>query len=188
MVAQGQVVTGGGAPHTHPWNDITGEPATFPPAEHTHIIANVTGLPAQLTALTPLTTFDELEDRVEVLEASPPAHQHAQSDVTGLVTALDGKAPAVHTHAIADTSGLQGALDAKAATGHTHAIANVTGLQDALDGKADDADLAALEENRSPTIMVWDGTQYLSAPLARVYVGGPGPSSPPDGTVHIEVA
>jgi hypothetical protein len=42
-----------------------------------------------------------------------------------------------HGHAMSDVSGLQTALDGKAATSHTHSIANVTGLQAALDAKAD---------------------------------------------------
>jgi len=64
------------------------------------------------------------------------AHSHIVADVTGLQTALDGKAATAHTHIIANVTGLQTALDGKAATSHTHAIANVTGLQAALDGKA----------------------------------------------------
>jgi hypothetical protein len=56
---------------------------------------------------------------------------------------LDGNhasafAAAVHTHVIGDVSGLQTALDGKAATVHTHAIGDVTGLQTALDGKVDE--------------------------------------------------
>ncbi|WKV16963.1 tail repeat like protein [Microcystis phage MJing1] len=58
------------------------------------------------------------------------------SDVTGLQTALDGKAASSHGHAISDVTGLQTALDGKAAADHDHAIGDVTGLQDALDGKA----------------------------------------------------
>jgi hypothetical protein len=63
------------------------------------------------------------------------ADQHPQSAITGLSTALSGKANAVHTHAISDVTGLQTALDGKADDIHTHAIADVTGLQTALDGK-----------------------------------------------------
>lgn len=44
-------------------------------------------------------------------------------------------ATAAHTHIIADVTGLQTALDGKADSSHTHTIANVTGLQTALDGK-----------------------------------------------------
>lgn len=82
--------------------------------------------------------------------AAPASHGHAISNVTGLQTALDGKAstththtaadvgaaPASHGHAISEVTGLQTALDGKAASSHTHTIGNVTGLQTALDGKA----------------------------------------------------
>lgn len=56
---------------------------------------------------------------------------------------LDGNhasafAAASHTHAIGDVTGLQTALDGKAATVHTHAIGDVTGLQTALDAKVDE--------------------------------------------------
>ena len=44
-------------------------------------------------------------------------------------------APLAHAHTVADVTGLQTALDGKAATAHTHTIANVTNLQTALDGK-----------------------------------------------------
>jgi hypothetical protein len=59
---------------------------------------------------------------------APIIHNHAIANVTGLQTALDGKA---------DDADLTGKADLV----HTHTIANVTGLQGALDGKADDADL-----------------------------------------------
>ena len=89
---------------------------------------------------------------------APLNHTHVIGQVTGLQTALDGKAstshnhdatyaPISHSHAIANVTGLQTALDGKASTSHnhdatyapishSHAIANVTGLQTALDGKA----------------------------------------------------
>jgi hypothetical protein len=63
------------------------------------------------------------------------ADQHPISAITGLQTALDGKAESVHGHVITDVSGLQTALDGKAALTHGHAIADVSGLQAALDGK-----------------------------------------------------
>lgn len=57
------------------------------------------------------------------------------STVSGLQTALDGKAPTSHTHTIANVTNLQTTLDGKAPTSHGHAIADVSGLQTALDGK-----------------------------------------------------
>ena len=57
---------------------------------------------------------------------APSAHSHAIADVTGLQTALDGKAATSHGHAISDVSGLQTALDGKAAVSHTHDTGDVT--------------------------------------------------------------
>lgn len=42
------------------------------------------------------------------------------SSVTGLQTALDGKAPTSHAHAIADVTNLQTTLDGKSPTSHVH--------------------------------------------------------------------
>lgn len=33
------------APHTHPWAEVTGQPATYPPSAHTHPASEITGLP-----------------------------------------------------------------------------------------------------------------------------------------------
>lgn len=95
---------------------------------------------------------------------APTSHEHSISEVTGLNSALSGKADSNHTHdyaasthnhTIAQVTGLQTALDGKAASSHTHdyaptnhthngfassehthTIANVSGLNDALNGKA----------------------------------------------------
>ena len=77
---------------------------------------------------------------------APIVHQHVIGDVTGLQTALDGKAASSHTHAISAITNLQSTLDGKAAASHTHAIANVTGLQAALDAKAASAHYHAIGE------------------------------------------
>ena len=60
----------------------------------------------------------------------------AISSVTGLQTALDGKAATSHTQAISTITGLQTALDGKAATSHTQEISSITGLQTNLASKA----------------------------------------------------
>ena len=54
------------------------------------------------------------------------SHTHSISDVTGLQTALDGKAASSHTHSISDVTGLQTALDGKASSSHTHAASDIT--------------------------------------------------------------
>ncbi len=53
-------------------------------------------------------------------------HNHAISNVTGLQTALDGKAASTHNHAISDVTGLQTALDGKAASSHNHSANEIT--------------------------------------------------------------
>ena len=45
---------------------------------------------------------------------------YSTSEISGLSTALDGKAAKSHTHAISDVTGLQSALDGKSNTSHTH--------------------------------------------------------------------
>jgi len=80
------------------------------------------------------------------------SHTHSISDVTGLQTALDGKASSSHTHSISDVTGLQTALDGKAASSHTHSISDVTGLQTALDGKASSSHAHAASDITSGTL------------------------------------
>ena len=46
------------------WSDVTGKPASFPPATHTHNIADVTGLEARLAAI---------EGRLDTIEGSAEA-------------------------------------------------------------------------------------------------------------------
>lgn len=84
-----------------------------------------------------VTSYGSLTD---VPTAFPPsAHSHATSDVTGLDTALAGKAASSHTHATSQVTGLDTALAGKAATSHAHATSDVTGLDTALAGKASTA-------------------------------------------------
>jgi hypothetical protein len=80
------------------------------------------------------------------------SHTHSISDVTGLQTALDGKASSSHAHSISDVTGLQTALDGKAASSHTHSISDVTGLQTALDGKASSSHTHAASDITSGTL------------------------------------
>lgn len=52
------------------------------------------------------------------------------ADITGLDTALGGKALATHSHIISDVTGLQGALDAKATTISVTTLSNNVGATD----------------------------------------------------------
>lgn len=64
---------------------------------------------------------DLLTRVVGIEESGIPAaeHTHEIAEITGLTTALSGKAPAAHTHTIANVTGLQDALDAKATAATT---------------------------------------------------------------------
>lgn len=57
---------------------------------------------------------------------SAVGHTHSIANVTGLQTALDGKAASIHSHLKADITDFA----------HTHTISDVTNLQTTLDGKA----------------------------------------------------
>lgn len=68
---------------------------------------------------------------------STASHIHTIANVSGLQTAIDGKAGISHTHTISSISDLQVVLDGKASVAHTHTIGNITGLSEALSLKAD---------------------------------------------------
>ena len=111
---------------------------------------------------------------------TPSSHTHTIANVTGLQTALDGKAASSHTHTIANVTGLQTALDGKAASGHnhdtvysklnhTHTIANVTNLQTTLDSKV----------NNAPTLV----TNWNNATSAGYYYAAKGATNAPEATL-----
>ena len=106
----------------------TSNTGDFAAASHTHIIANVTGLQTALdgkeNAFTKNTAFNK--------NFGTTADTVTQGNDARL---SDARTPTAHTHPISDITGLQTALDGKAASVHTHTIDNVTGLQTALDGK-----------------------------------------------------
>lgn len=79
--------------------------------------------------------WEDITDKPSTFQ--PSSHTHAQSEVTGLETALAGKAAASHTHVIGDVTGLQTALDGKASSSHTHSQSDITGLSASLAVKAD---------------------------------------------------
>lgn len=88
---------------------------------------------------------------------TPLAHTHPQSDVTGLTTALSGKADLVHTHAQSDVTGLTTALDAL-----TNANAHTAGI--ASQNAASIATLDAGKQNQvsASTTELTPGTSFLA--------------------------
>lgn len=103
---------------------------------------------------------------------APSAHTHAVADVTGLQTALDGKAPASHTHAIGDVTGLQTALDGKAPTSHTHTTAQIS------DATTLGRDLMKATDAAAARTLIGAGTggggSSLPAPIVTMSAGGQG--------------
>ena len=78
--------------------------------------------------------------RANVFEiANRVAVNNAADGVTGVTNDLANHQSGSHTnaHQISNISGLQTALNGKANSVHTHSIADVTGLQTALNGKQD---------------------------------------------------
>lgn len=65
-------------------------------------------------------------------ESRAKANQHPISSITGLQSALDGKANSAHAHTISDVTGLQLALDGKSNFGHGHSISDITNLTQQL--------------------------------------------------------
>lgn len=78
-------------------------------------------------------SYDDLSNKPTSM--TPTAHTHAQSEITGLETALSGKASSTHTHAQSDITGLATALSGKSDTSHTHTAAStsVAGFMSAAD-------------------------------------------------------
>lgn len=98
----------------------------FAQATHSHAIADVNGLQAALNATGDMKKSvydadgDGVVDNAQKLDGKTAAqfaaaqHSHDMSQVSGLSSALTGKANAAHSHEIADVNGLQAALDGKA--------------------------------------------------------------------------
>ena len=80
------------------------------------------------------------KSRVNVFEiANRVAANNAADGISGVANNLANHQSGLNTnaHQISNISGLQTALNGKANSVHTHSIADVTGLQTALNGKQD---------------------------------------------------
>jgi hypothetical protein len=116
---------------------LTNVPSTFPPSAHGHTIADVIGLQTALDGKQASGSYATLVGG-KVPESQLPPIVTTWEGLTGKPSTFP---PSTHSHVIADVTGLQTAIDGKAASSHTHTISNVTGLQTALDAKATPADV-----------------------------------------------
>ena len=108
----------------------------FAQATHSHAIADVNGLQEELNGKgagdMKKSVYDAdgdgVVDNAKKLDGKTAAqfaaaqHSHDISQVSGLSSALMGKADAAHSHEIADVNGLQAALDGKINTTYTLSI------------------------------------------------------------------
>lgn len=126
---------------------------TKAPLTHGHVINNITGLQVALDSKAAVShTHGEYALVVHThSQYAALSHNHSLGDVSGLTTALDGKANRQHLNSFAeiftavDRSGvldvgtgptLSTVLIGKSDVGHLHEINDVNGLQFQLDGKA----------------------------------------------------
>jgi hypothetical protein len=126
-----------GAPGATNYTQLTNVPSTFPPSAHGHTIADVIGLQTALDGKQASGSYATLVGG-KVPESQLPPIVTTWEGLTGKPSTFP---PSTHSHVIADVTGLQTAIDGKAASSHTHTISNVTGLQTALDAKATPADV-----------------------------------------------
>ena len=108
----------------------------FAQATHSHAIADVNGLQEELNGKgagdMKKSVYDADGDGVvdnakkldgrTLAQFAQAQHSHDMSQVSGLSSALTGKADAAHSHEIADVNGLQAALDGKINTTYTLSI------------------------------------------------------------------
>lgn len=121
-----------------PWTGVTGKPSTFTPSAHTHTMSEVT----DAGALATLDTVDTAQIDDEAVTLAKMAHI-ATARILGRTTASTGDvevltAAQVKTLlaiAIADVSGLQTALDGKAASTHTHTASQITDFDAEVEAK-----------------------------------------------------
>ena len=110
---------------------------------------------------------------------------NGQSGTVVLGASDVGAAEAVHGHAISDVSGLQTALDGKASTSHTHAVGDITGLGTAATRNAPTAGNAGssevvlgndsrLSNARTPTAHAFTHSVLGSDPLTAFDIGAAG--------------
>jgi hypothetical protein len=120
--------------HVHAVSDVTGLQALLDgkaAVSHTHTASQITdfnvAVNTEVASLLQAGANIQLQYNAGSGQLVIAAvHNHPISEVTGLQSALDGKAPLVHVHGISEITGLQTALDGKSNVGHTHVYSDVT--------------------------------------------------------------
>jgi hypothetical protein len=129
VVGQAVVSGGGGAGTDLAWNaatrtvsSSTGNDAVLTLADATNAgLMSSASVIALASALQPGATIPWTDISGKPATFPPSAHTHVIADVTGLQTALDGKAASVHTHVAADVTDFASAARGTALTGYAAA-------------------------------------------------------------------
>lgn len=82
------------------YNDLSNKPTI--PAAYTHPSTHPASMITGLSDVATSGSYSDLSDTPTSM--TPKAHTHSQSDITGLATALNGKASTGHTHSAASTT------------------------------------------------------------------------------------
>ena len=154
------------------WGNVSGKPSTFTPSAHTHTKSQITDFPTSIKNPTSLS--------IQLNGGTATTYDGSTAKSINITPAGIGAAASSHTHTIANVTGLQTALDGKAASGHnhdtvysklnhTHTIANVTNLQTTLDSKV----------NNAPTLV----TNWNNATSAGYYYAAKGATNAPEATL-----
>lgn len=92
------------------YNDLSNKPTI--PAAYTHPASHPASMITGLSSVATSGSYNDLTNKPSTF--TPAAHTHAQSEISGLASALSGKAAASHAHAITEITGLEDVLDGKA--------------------------------------------------------------------------
>lgn len=136
--------------HTHLWADITDKPAAFTPVAHNHTLSQISDasvigrtIASAADAAAVRTAIGAGTSNLAIGTTGSTAaagnHVHDYATLTNVPTTF---APSAHVHTIANVTGLQTALDGKAALSHTHNTNEINGLDVALSNKANVSALA----------------------------------------------
>jgi hypothetical protein len=135
------------------WSELTGVPSTFTPSAHTHVIADITNFPSQTGNSGKVLTTDGTN--LSWVTPSGGGGAVAWADITGKPTTF---APSAHTHATSEVTGLDTALAGKASTAVATTGAN--GLMSSTDKTKLDGVAASANNYVHPTT---DGNKHVPA-------------------------
>ena len=113
----GYTVYTAGTATSVPWSGVTGKPSTFTPSVHKHVKADITDFPTSMVNPNSITVT---LNGGTTEETNKFTYNGGSAKTINITPGNIGAAAASHIHTIANVTGLQSALDGKASSGHTH--------------------------------------------------------------------